>query len=126
MLRISLLLILMYSFLHAQEITRITVVEDESSQSVPSYNYQGTIYVSLKHLADVTHLSNKILDGGNTLEITFQDVNLRFKSKNPYVIITVNVSGESSICQFPTSSHFINNFIFVPLNETIELLNKVL
>jgi len=114
----------MYSFLHAQEITRITVVEDKSSQSVPSYNYQGTIYVSLKHLADVTHLSNKILDGGNTLEITFQDVTLRFKSKNPYVIITVNVSGESSIYQFPTSSHYINNFIFVPLNETIELLNK--
>lgn len=124
MLRISLLLILMYSFLHAQEITRITVVEDESSQSIPSYNYQGTIYVSLKHLADVIHLNSKTIEEGNALEITVYEVTLRFKSKNPYVIITVNASGESSIYQFPTSSHYINNLIFVPLNETIDLLNK--
>jgi len=114
----------MFSFLYAQEITRITVVEDENSHSIPSYNYQGMIYVSLHHLADVIHLNNRIVDAGNALEITFQDVTLRFKSKNPYVIITFNESGESSIYQFPTSSHFSNNFIFVPLNETIELLNK--
>ncbi len=124
MLRISLLLILMFSFLYAQEITRITVVEDENSQSIPSYNYQGTIYVSLKHLADAIHLSSRTLDAGNSLEINFQNVTLGFKSKNPFVIITSHDTGESNIYQFPTSSHFINNLIFVPLNETIELLNK--
>ena len=78
----------MFSFLYAQEITRITVVEDENSQSIPSYNYQGTIYVSLKHLADAIHLSSRTLDAGNALEINFQNVTLGFTSKNPFVLIT--------------------------------------
>ncbi len=71
----------MFSFLYAQEITRITVVEDEKSHSIPSYNYQGTIYVSLKHLADVTRLNNRIVDSGNALEFTFQDVTLTCSSR---------------------------------------------
>ena len=124
MLRISLLFILMFSFLYAQEITRITVVENENSQSLPSYNYQGTIYISVKHLADVIDLSSKVLDAGNALEISFPNVALGFRSKSPYVIITNIDSGESSIYQFPTSSHFISNLIFVPLNEIVELFNK--
>ncbi len=124
MLRISLLLIITCSLLYAQEITQITVVEDENSQSLPSYNYQGTIYVSLKHLADIIHLSSESTEKGNTIEIIFQDITLHFKSKNPYVIIKIHDSGESSIYQYPTSSHFINDLIFVPLNETLELFNK--
>ncbi len=56
----------------AQEISRITLIEDESSQSVPSYNYQGTIYVSLKHFADGLNASNNISDFGNAIEIAFK------------------------------------------------------
>lgn len=124
MLRISLLLIFLSAVVFGQEISRITLIEDESSQSVPSYNYQGTIYVSLKHLTDKLKVSNNVSDAGSAIEIIFQEVTLRFTLKNPYVVITSKLKGESAIHQLPTSSHFINNFIFVPLNETIELFNK--
>jgi hypothetical protein len=108
----------------AQEISRITLIEDESSQSVPSYNYQGTIYVSLKHFADGLNASNNVSDFGNAIEIAFKEVVLRFTSKNPYVLVSPKESGQSIIHQLPTSAHFINNFIFVPLIETVELFNK--
>jgi len=124
MLRTSLLFIFFSSLLFAQEISRITLIEDESSQSIPSYNYQGTIYVSLKHFADGLDVTNNVSDAGSAIEIVFQEVTLRFTLKNPYVVITSKVSGESAIHQLPTSSHFINNIIFVPLNETIDLFNK--
>ena len=124
MLRASLLFFFFSTLLIAQEISQITVIEDETSQSIPSYNHQGTIYVSVKHFADALNLNSNLLDSGNTIEIVFQEVNIHITSKNPYVVITSNISGESVIQQLPTSSHFINNFIFVPLNEVIELFNK--
>ncbi|MCU0405780.1 MAG: hypothetical protein MUE64_02205 [Ignavibacteriaceae bacterium] len=124
MLRISLLFVFISSVLFAQEISQITLLHDESSQSVPSYNYQGTVYVSLKHFADGLNASSSLSDFGNTIKINFKEAVLQFTSKNPYVLITLTESGEAIIHQLPTSSHFIDDFMFVPLNETIELLNK--
>jgi hypothetical protein len=124
MLKTSLLLVLFSYLLLAQEISQITLIEDEISQSIPSYNYQGTIYISVKHFSDALKLDSNFSDSGSAFEIAFHEVTLRFTLKNPYVIITSKVSEESSIHQLPTSSHIIDNFIFVPLNETIELFNK--
>jgi hypothetical protein len=124
MSRMTLLLIFLSSFLYSQQITQITVVDGEFSPLVPSYNHQGKIYISIKHLTDALHLKNRILDEGNVFEIFFKEVILKFNSKNPYVIISNNESEKLSIYQFPTSSHFIDNSIFVPLSETIELINK--
>jgi WD40-like Beta Propeller Repeat len=124
MSRITLLLIFLSSFLYSQQITQITVVDGESSLLVPSYNHQGKTYISIKHLTDALHLKNKILDEGTVFEIFFREVILRFNSKNPYIIISNNKSEKLGIYQFPTSTHFIDNSIFVPLSETIELINK--
>ena len=124
MLKTSLLFILLSYLLLAQEISQITLIEDEISQSIPSYNHQGTIYISVKHFSDALKFDSNFSDSGSAFEIAFQEVTLRFTLKNPYVVITSKVSEESAIHQLPTSSHMIDNFIFVPLNETIELFNK--
>ncbi len=124
MLRISLLLFLISSLLFAQEISRISIVDGELSQSVPSYNYQGTIYLSLKHFAESLKVTSNIHDEGNVIEIDLEEVLLRFTSKNPYVVITTKSSEKSDIHQLPTSTHFVDELVFVPLNETIELFNK--
>jgi len=126
MLRISLLVLLLSSLIFGQEITRITVVEGETSSSVPSYNYQGTIYLSVANLSEVVHAGHTVSESGNVVEAIFADVTLTFKSKNPYVIITNRITGETEIYQYPTSSHMIHKLIFVPLKETIELFNKYL
>ena len=114
MSRITLLVIFLSSFLYAQQITQITVVEGESSLLVPSYNHQGTVYVSIEHFAKAVNLKNDILDTGNAFEIFLKAVTLKFNSKNPYVLISDNETKETSIYQFPTSTHFIDDFIFVP------------
>jgi hypothetical protein len=124
MLRTTFLFVFISSFLFAQEISRITLLNDESSQSVPSYNFQGTVYVSLKHFADGLSANSSLSDFGSTIKINFKEFIVQFTSKNPFVMITTKESGETNIHQFPTSSHFIDNFMFVPLNETIELFNK--
>ena len=124
--RISLLILLLSSLVFGQEITRITVVEGEISSSVPSYNYQGTIYLSIANLSQVAHSGYTASESGNVIEVIFADVTLTFKSKNPYVIITNNISGETEIYQYPTSTHLIDELIFVPLKETIKLFNKYL
>jgi hypothetical protein len=123
MLRISLLFIILSGFLYSQELSWISLIDGETSHSIPSYNHQGTIYISIKHLADALDVNNITSDAGRVLEISFPEVWLRFTLKNPFVVITSRVSEKLSIQQLPTSSHFINNFIFVPLTQTLELFN---
>ena len=122
--RISLLFLLISSLLFGQEINRITIVEGDASQSVPSYNYQGKVYVSLKHFTNALQLENIDTESGNSFEIFFDEVTIKFKSKNPYAVITEIETGTSEIYQYPTSTHFMNNLIFVPLNETLDLFNN--
>ncbi|MGB5528765.1 MAG: hypothetical protein WBQ32_02245 [Ignavibacteriaceae bacterium] len=124
MLKISLLLIILTGFLNAQELSWISLIEGEKSQSIPSYNYQGTIYVSLKHFADGLGVSTIASEAGKVVIISFPEFSLRFTLKNPFIVITSSISGDSTIHQLPTSSHYSNNLIFVPMNETLELFNE--
>ena len=124
MFRISLLLIILSSFLSAQELSWISLTDGEETYAIPSYNYQGTIYVSIKHLADGLGVTSTSSDADKIVTISLPEFSLRFTLKNPFVVITSNISGNLSIQQLPISSHYINNLIFVPLNETLELFNK--
>jgi hypothetical protein len=72
MLKTSLLLVLFSYLLLAQEISQITLIEDEISQSIPSYNHQGTIYISVKHFSDALKLDSNFSDSGSAFEIAFQ------------------------------------------------------
>ncbi len=123
MLRISLLLILFSTFIFPQEISKVTLIENGINYSIPSYNYQGAIYVSLKHFAEGLKLSEGLSVTENVVEIDLEKFVLRFTSKNPYVVILSKSTGKSTIYQLPTSSHFVDNLIFVPLNETIDIFN---
>ena len=71
MSRITLLLILISYLVSAQQTNRITIVEGDKSQSIPSYNYQGIIYISVKHFADAININSKVSDEGNAIDILF-------------------------------------------------------
>ena len=124
MLKISFLLFFLSGLLCAQELSSISIIENDVSIQVPSYNHQGTIYISLKHFADVLNANSVAEDSGNALVILFNEVQIKFTAKNPYVIVTSNQTRETYTHQLPVSTHHIDNFIFVPLNETNELFNK--
>lgn len=124
MLKNSFLLFFLSGLLCAQQLSRISVIENDNSFQVPSYNHQGTIYISLKHFVDALTIISVAEDSGNSLVVLIDDVRIKFTAKNPYVIITLNQTEEKHSHQLPVSTHFIDKFIFVPLNETIELFNK--
>ena len=124
MLRIFLFLLLISPGMFGQEISRITIVEGDISHSVPSYNYQGTIYISLKHFTESLNIKVNQRDGSNVIEVDFHEVSIRFTAKNPFVVITTKSLSRSVIHQLPTSTHLVDQLIFVPLNETIEIFNK--
>lgn len=123
MLKISLLFVILAGFIYSQELSWISLIDGENSHSIPSYNHQGTIYISIKHLADALGVDNNSSEAGKVLEISFPEVSLRFTLKNPFVVITSRISEKLAIQQLPTSSHYVNNIIFVPLNKTLELFN---
>lgn len=124
MLKKSFLVFFLSGLLCAQQLSRISVIENDNSYQIPSYNHQGTIYISLKHFVDALTIISVAEDSGNSIVVLINDVQLKFIAKNPYVIITLNQTEERYTHQLPVSTHFIDKFIFVPLNETIELFNK--
>jgi hypothetical protein len=124
MLKITLLLLIISGFLYAQEVLWLSLIEGDRSQSVPSYNHQGTIYVSVKHLADALGIINISSQAERVLDLSAPDITLRFTSNNPFILISSNVNGTSNYYQMPTSSHFVNNLIFIPLNESVKLFNQ--
>ena len=123
MLRISLLVIILTGLIYSQELSWISLIDGESSISVPSYNYHGTVYVSIKHLAEALGVNDSTSENGSAIEISFPDASIKFTLKNPFLVITSRTSEKLEIQQLPTSTHYINNFIFIPLNQTLELFN---
>lgn len=124
MFRISLLLVFISNFLIAQEITWITIIVDGSSKSIPAYNYQGLVYISVQYLAESLNKSFELSDDSKVISISFLQNTLEFKAKNPFVIIIPKSSGKLETYQLPTSSHFIDELIFIPLNEILDLFNN--
>ena len=124
MLKTTLLFIILSSLLYAQDVQWISLIEGEKSQSLPSYNYQGTIYVSVKHLADALGVNNVSSKEGRVFELEFSECTIQITSNNPFIVIKNKNTTESTFRQLPTSSHYVNNAIFVPLNETLELFNE--
>ena len=95
MLKTALLFIILSSFLRAQEVQWISLIEGEKSQSIPSYNYQGTIYISVKHLADAIGANNVSSNECRVFELEFSECTILFKSNNPFVVINATDSAKS-------------------------------
>jgi hypothetical protein len=123
MVKISLLIVFISQIIMAQEISWVTINIDGSTQSIPSYNYQGSVYVSVLHLANSLKIHFDFYEDKKSINISFPDNKIEFKAKNAFVIINNELTDKTEVHQFHTSSHFINDLIFVPLNETLELFN---
>lgn len=120
----SLLIILLSGLLFSQEISWINLIIDEVNKPIPSYNYEGKVYISLPHLSEALTLDYDSSIEENIGEIKFDDVRLRFTARNPFVTIVSDSVGETKTVQLPVSSHYIDGRIFAPLDATIELFNK--
>jgi len=122
--KISLLIIFLSGLLIAQEVSWINLTINDNSILIPSYNYEGKVYISLSHLSKSLNLKYDSSNTGTFAEISFDQASLRFTARNPFVSLETDTSGEFKTIQLPVSSHFIDGQIFTPLDATIELFNK--
>ena len=120
----SLLIILLSGLLFAQEISWINLIIDKVNKPIPSYNYEGKVYISLPHLSESLNLDYDSSIEENIGEIKLDQVRLRFTARNPFVTVEFDSTGETKTVQLPVSSHYIDGQIFAPIDATIELFNK--
>ncbi|MFI5236440.1 MAG: TolB family protein [Ignavibacteriales bacterium] len=123
MFRISLLLVIISNFIIAQEISWVTIVAGNDAKTIPAYNYHGSVYLSVQFFAESLNRRYKLSDDRKHIEIDFEEVKIELTANNPFVKIFSKLSNESETFQSPTSSHFIDELIFLPLEETLDLFN---
>jgi hypothetical protein len=123
--KLILLFFLFYSLGAGQEISNISVIEESNEYLVPSYNFQGSIYISLSQLGDVLGYNSNYNESAKKLTVYFQDFELDAISSNPYLLIREKSTNNIETFQLPTSIHFNKNAVFIPLKATINLLSTL-
>jgi len=123
--KLILLFFLFYSLGAGQEISNISVVEGNNKYLISSYNFQGSIYISLSQLGGVLGYKSFYNENSKKLTVYFQDFELDAIASNPYLLIKEKNTNSIETFQLPTSIHFNENEIFIPLNATINLLSTI-
>ena len=121
----KILLILVFITTHliiAQD--QLAIVTGSTTQYVPIYNRQGTIYFPVKHFADAISANYYYSEVNGKIELKFDKYNLKITEKNPYLILTSRESNETKSFQLPTSSYLISDQIFIPLIYSTKILRE--
>ncbi len=107
-----------------RQTTILTLVTFQGTSSLPVYERQGIVYISINHFADATSTSYYINDETKKIELKYSKHNLKITGQNPFIILTSKDNVTENIYQVPTSTYIINNNIYIPLRYTIEILKK--
>ena len=108
-----------------QNNSQIRFVCGNESTNIPVYVRQGMTYIPVKLFADALGIKYTLLRENERIKFHFPLYNLIILSKNPYLILESEENSQE-IIQLPTSTYFINNNIYVPLNYSIMILEKAL
>jgi len=112
------------SIAYSQESSRITLVDGNNVNYVPSYNFQGNLYISVRYLVNALGIEFEADEITKSIEIKFSDYSARFTAKNPFLVVKSFQNNTASSLQLVTSAHFIDGLIFVPLQEMLEIINR--
>ncbi|MFC2094439.1 stalk domain-containing protein [Bacteroidota bacterium] len=123
--KLILLFLLFYSLSTGQENSNISVIEGNKEYLVPSYNFQGSIFLSLSQLGDVLGYKSFYNENSRKLTISFQDFELDAIAGNPYLLIKEKSTNNVETFQLPVSIHLNKNEVFIPLKATIKLLSAL-
>lgn len=119
------LIILLYSLTAGQQISNISISFENKDYLIPSYNFEGMVYISLAGLVKPFGYESYHLETEKKLKIDFPEVEIEAVANNPYLIKTIKSSKKSITIQLPTSIHFINKLFYIPLNSAINLLKDL-
>jgi hypothetical protein len=121
---ILLLIFLFYSLSFCQEITSISVQKNNDEYLLPSYNNDGSIYISLTDILDILGNSYSYDEAARKITIDFTDYELSVVANNPFLIVKSKLSDKSQTIQLPTSIHLLDKKVFVPLNPWIRVFKN--
>jgi N-acetylmuramoyl-L-alanine amidase len=106
------------------QLSRIPVEMTKGSVEIPSYERQGTLYISIKHFAEALSLQFSLNSLRDRITIYNDDLSLTVTSRNPFFIFSNSKELKKNIYQIPTSTYHLNNLIFIPLNYSLDHLRR--
>ncbi len=122
---VFLLFLLCYSVSVCQQQSYISVSEGENEHLLPSYNIDGSVYVSFQGIVDILGYSYLYDEIGRKLIIDFPAYELSAVGNNPYLVIRSKATQKTETFQLTTSIHHVDKTIFIPLNQSLEIINKL-
>src|SRR3990170_3709037 len=119
---IFLLFIVFNAFVFAQVDNRLLLVHGDKTSYLPAYVREGQIYFSLIHFAEALSLNYSFDAKNDKVEIQFDNYSIRAAIKNPFIILKNKQTETTKAIQLPTSTYFMNNNLYLPLNYTRPIL----
>ena len=118
-------LLLFYSVILCQEISNISVTKNANDYLLPSYNFEGSIYISLPAISDILGYKYSFDDNRKKITVDFPYYKLSAVVNTPYMLIESKSTGKSETIQLPTSIHVIDDEIYIPFKSSLDLLNSL-
>lgn len=122
--RIFLLVFIPFNLALPQGESRLTLVHGEKASYLPSYVREGQVYFSIIHFAEALYLNYSFDVRNDRVEIQFDNSTLRAAIKNPFIILKNTQTKKTKIIQLPTTTYFVNNNLYLPLNYILPSLRE--
>ncbi|MGQ9644587.1 MAG: N-acetylmuramoyl-L-alanine amidase family protein [Ignavibacterium sp.] len=126
----SLLLLIIFlcisSTVFSQDKNEIVVIDGNKTTIIPAFVREGTYYLSLEDFADKFQINYYYNQSARKIELKNDTYSFKVSSRNPFVVLTNRKDKTQSVFQLATSTYFIADKIFIPLNYSTDVLQKFL
>jgi N-acetylmuramoyl-L-alanine amidase len=108
-----------------QDNSQIGILFGKETTNIPVYIRQGTTYIPVKLFADAVGVKYDQLNKNGKIRLYFPQHFLTVTSKNPYIVLE-SKEKQLDIIQLPTSTYLINDQVYIPLEYSLQILEKAL
>ena len=114
-------------FIYSQDSSKLNITHENKSSLLSTINNNGNIFISIKEFSEALELQYKRRINNNEFTIQYgSSAELTFTSGNPFVIILTLTDTSRTAYQLTHPPIVQHDVMFVPLTETIELLNSLM
>ncbi len=121
-----LIIILLFLSVQIYSQSYLKLIIQNDTTYIPAFEKNDILYFSIKRFASVLNINFSTSNKPESLDLKFSEYDLRFNAQNPFVNIFYKSKNENQIYQLPTSTYFLNNQIYIPVNYCIEPLSIAL
>lgn len=121
-----LLLLLFNQNLTSQTTAKITVVHGDQTSLLSSKNLDGATLLSLNELLRILEIPVGYNSKTGSLQIVNNEVRLEFSKGNPFVLRSYILDHRQDVIQLSVLPVIYEENLFVPITETLEILNSIL